>query len=87
MKVSDEGLTLETSALYSLWWPIYIFNLVDITKKKTRQLISEGQRNMTTKLKQIADINSGVLVIVIGPSGVQFITVIELSGLQFGLKS
>ena len=23
---SDEGLTLETSALYSLWWPIYIFN-------------------------------------------------------------
>ena len=55
--------------------------------KKTRQLISEGQRNMTTKLKQIADINSGVLVIVIGPSGVQFITAIELSGLQFGLKS
>ena len=29
---SDEGLTLETSALYSLRWPIYIFNLVDITK-------------------------------------------------------
>ena len=28
----DEGLTLETSALYSLRWPIYIFNLVDITK-------------------------------------------------------
>ena len=28
---SDEGLTLETSALYSLQWPIYIFNLVDIT--------------------------------------------------------
>ena len=56
MKVSDEGLTLETSALYSLWSPIYIFNLVDITKKKTRQLISEGQRNMTAKLKQIADI-------------------------------
>ena len=42
---------------------------------------------MITKLKQIADINSGVLVIVIGPSGVQFITAIELSGLQFGLKS
>ena len=29
---SDEGLTLETSALYSLRWPIYIFNLVDTTK-------------------------------------------------------
>ena len=28
----SEGLTLETSALYSLRWPIYIFNLVDITK-------------------------------------------------------
>ena len=27
------------------------------------------------------------LVIVIGPSGVQFIMVIELSGVQFGLKS
>ena len=56
-------------------------------KKQTRQFISEGQRNMTIKLKQIADFNSGVLVIVIGPSGVQFITAIELSGLQFGLKS
>ena len=29
---NDEGLTLETSALYSLRWSIYIFNLVDITK-------------------------------------------------------
>ena len=29
---SDEGLTLETPALYSLRWPIYIFNLVDVTK-------------------------------------------------------
>ena len=29
---NDEGLTLETSALYSLRWPIYIFNLVDTTK-------------------------------------------------------
>ena len=29
---SDEELTLGTSALYSLRWPIYIFNLVDITK-------------------------------------------------------
>ena len=28
----DEGLTLETSALYSLRWSIYIFNLVDTTK-------------------------------------------------------
>ena len=26
------GLTLETSAFNSLWWPIYIFNLVDVTK-------------------------------------------------------
>ena len=33
-KRSDEELMLETSALYSLRWPIYIFNLpvVDITK-------------------------------------------------------
>ena len=23
----------ETSALYSLWWPIYILNLVDITQE------------------------------------------------------
>ena len=29
---SDEGLMLETSALYSLWWSIYIFNLVNVTK-------------------------------------------------------
>ena len=32
LRRNDEGLTLETSALYSLRWPIYIFNLVDITK-------------------------------------------------------
>ena len=35
-KSHDEGLTLETSALYSLRWPIYIFNLVDITKLQSR---------------------------------------------------
>ena len=29
---SDEGFTLETSALYSLQWPSYIINSVDKTK-------------------------------------------------------
>ena len=35
---SDEGLTLETSALYPLRWPIYIFNLVDITKLSYKEV-------------------------------------------------
>ena len=38
---SDEGLTLETSAFYPLWWLIYVFNPVVNTKlpaKLTSQL-------------------------------------------------
>ena len=30
--MNDEGLTLETSALDLLWWPIYVTNSVDNTK-------------------------------------------------------
>ena len=44
---SDEGLTLETSALYSLRWPIYIFNLVDTTKLSIF-LVGVCQQSKTT---------------------------------------
>ena len=30
--MNDEGLTLDTSPLDSLWWPIYVTNSVDNTK-------------------------------------------------------
>ena len=51
---SDEGLTLETSALYSLRWPIYIFNLVDTTK-----LPCYPHRRSTTVSLETFTLNSG----------------------------
>ena len=41
----SEGLTLETS----LWWPIYIFNLVDITKMLRLSLPGSAKINLQIK--------------------------------------
>ena len=45
---SDEGLTLETSAFYSLRWPIYVFNSVVITELHA---ILSHRRSITFSLK------------------------------------
>ena len=45
---SDKGLTLETSAFYSLRWPIYVFNSVVNTKLPA---ILSHRRSITVSLK------------------------------------